>query len=231
MLKLIFLLVLVLSIRCSTSPPKNEVSAIQEGTDTLLKSKDTSLVIEYSAERDTSNLEELYETKREAILNTSDDFYEVSISNKQYEAVSDVTWYFDGDFSPRYFSMDWAAEGYEGSTELIIEDGRVVCSTSQEYNTTSKWCSDTGGTSTTWEEDPDEPVIELLPPEYGSKLNNELDEFMDVLTRILNENEVTSENESTITITKEVEVNYGSGFTEALEVTLPRKLYDYLKEN
>jgi len=68
----------------------------------------------------------------------TDAYSRVSNSNKQYESTSDVTWYFDGDFSPRYFSLAWSAEGNERTTELIIEDGSVICGTKQEYSSTEK---------------------------------------------------------------------------------------------
>ena len=49
------------------------------------------------------------EKVRQAMENKTD-FYEVSVSTMQYEASSDVTWYFDKGFSPLYFKDNWAME-------------------------------------------------------------------------------------------------------------------------
>ena len=224
-------------IQCSPSSGAKEGSAMNESIDTLTTTNDSLLLSEEpsdrqsTGERDTSDLNLVYDEKRENTLTMMDVYYQVSISNKQYEAVSDVTWYFDGNFSPRYFSLAWSAEGNDGTTELIIEEGAVICGTKQEYNTTTKWCNNIGGTSMTWEEETETPSIELLPMNYRSTLNDELNEFLTTLKHILNEVEVTTADENLYTLKKEVEVNYGSDFTETLKVTIPKELYNHLKGN
>src|SRR5688572_22117456 len=65
-------------------------------------------------DEDVSLLDAQYDSCKEAV-ESLEEIYRVDITTNQYEASSSVTWYFDTNFKPLYFSMEWSAEGNEGS--------------------------------------------------------------------------------------------------------------------
>src|SRR6187402_2623299 len=52
---------------------------------------------------DTSQLEITYDETAGLVFERQEVFYTVSVTTSMYESSSDVTWYFDKDFSPIYF--------------------------------------------------------------------------------------------------------------------------------
>lgn len=179
---------------------------------------------------DTSKLSERWEEVSMAAESVWNSWYRVTVVTSQYEAGSDVTWYFDAEFSPKYFKMTWSAEGNEGSTEFFIYDDEVECAQEEESNTLTTWCTTTGGTQITWDEDTGERTnVELLPADHGVVCNTSLKGYLDILKRLLNEGERTETDESTYTIRIEETVNYGQEFTESTEVQIHKKLYEAIK--
>lgn len=174
---------------------------------------------------DTSQLEITFDETAGLVFDRMESFYTVSIATKQYEASSDVTWYFDADFSPIYFKQDWASEGNEGSTEFFIEDGKVMCAATLESGEEKKWCRKTGGLRV-YDGGSGDLLSELLPPEYAKDCNAELSQYMNTLILILKEAEKTSEDENSYTLRIEKTVNYGQEYTESTEVSIPKKVYN-----
>jgi hypothetical protein len=174
---------------------------------------------------DTSQLNGRFDEISEAIASGSDTYYTVSVTTRQYEASSEVTWYFDDTFLPRYFKMSWAAEGNEGSTEYFIEQNEVVCATEEENNQSKKWCASTGGIATTWNESDDSSTTALLEADFATTCNDQLEQYMSTLTALLKEGEITAQDENSYTIRIEKTMDVGTEVTESTEVNIPRKLY------
>lgn len=189
----------------------------------------TELLRERSVEEDTSQLNTHYDELREAILLDADALYQVSVSTKQYEAVSDVTWYFDSTYTPRYFNRTWSAEGRDGSAEYVINGGAVDCAQIEELNSLEKWCRHTGGTLTTWNDMTGDESITLLPSTYGVTLSDALEHQLDILKSILKEGEIVEEDESSVKILLENRVDVGMEYTESVEVSIPKELYEKIK--
>jgi hypothetical protein len=230
--KIIIPLLAIILAACSASGNKELGTVNPSTSDTITKALSDEAKAVTSAEvviGDTSNLTARFDEISEANATASEHYYTVSITTKQYEASSDVTWYFDHTFLPRYFSMSWASEGNEGSTEYFIEQNEVICARVEEYNQTHQWCNTTGGTRTTWDESTDTGSTELLEPDFAATCDENLERYMSTLTAILNEGEITSkdENEYTIRIEKTAEV--GIEVTEYTEVKIPKKLYESIK--
>jgi hypothetical protein len=176
--------------------------------------------------RDTSMLNPWYDEARDSILKSEGAFYQVSISTSQYEGRSDVTWFFDDRYDPRYFRESWSYEGGEGSTEYFIEIGNVVCSQIEENNETEKWCRITGGIRTKWDED---GSTELLPLIYGQNQNEILKQKIDILKSLIMECEIIEETEGSFTLRSEHTIDVGQEVTESVEVHIPKDLYEILK--
>jgi len=175
---------------------------------------------------DTSMLNPWYDEVRDSILKSEGAFYQVSISTSQYEGRSDVTWYFDGEYEPRYFSESWSYEGGEGSTEYFIAVGNVVCSQIEENNETEKWCSATGGIRTKWDDD---GSIEMLPLIYGRNQNEILAQKIEILKSLIKECEIIEETEGSFTLRSEHTVDVGQEVTESVEVSIPKDIYEFFK--
>lgn len=224
---------LTLTIVACTSSGNNEAGS-QDSTsvsDTItaaLPEEEATLVTQVVA-GDTSKLSARFDEISEANSTASENYYTVSITTRQYEASSEVTWYFDDTFLPRYFSMSWAIEGNEGSTEYFIEQNEVVCALVEEYNQTSKWCNTTGGTRITWNESTDTSTTELLEADFVTTCDERLEDYMSTLTDIVNEGEITAKDENSYTIRIEKTVEVGIEVTESTEVKIPKKVYESIK--
>ncbi len=177
---------------------------------------------------DTSQLEIRFDETAGLVFERQEPYYTVSITTKQYEASSDVTWYFDADFSPIYFKEDWAAEGNEGSTEFFMEAGNVMCAATQESGDEKKWCHTTGGLRI-YEGGSGDLLTELLPSDYGNDCNAKLSRYLDILKAIIKEAEVAQQDENSYTLRIEKTVDVGTEVQESTEVTIPKKVYDSLK--
>jgi hypothetical protein len=192
---------------------------------------DNELVDEVVKEMsDTSQLEITFDETAGLVFERQELFYTVSVTTSMYESSSDVTWYFDLDFSPIYFKETWASEGNEGSTELFIQDGNVACAYTEEYSTVNKWCRVTGGTRTTSNDKSAAENIELLPSEHGADVNEELTRYLGILKAILAEAEVRQEDENLLTLRIEKMIQIGEEeFPGSTEVSIPKKLYEAIK--
>ena len=175
--------------------------------------------------QDTSRLTSVYDEELAIATSEQSQAYTVSVSVSQYEGSVSVTWYFDKDFTPRYFKETWSMEGREGTDELIIKDRVVVCSFSSEENYEDKWCAQTGGIRSTWDEG---ETREPLPADYGPISKSQLDEKLSILVRILKEGNITSETDGRYVVRTEHTIDVGQEVTESTEVDIPKVLYDEL---
>jgi len=233
MYKSLFIACLIIQfLGCSSSAGTREESSQDSSlilADNTTLSLPTNEPVEQHVKEDTSQLNARYDERRETVLLDADAYYQVIITTKQYEAVSDVTWYFDSSFSSRYFNIAWSAEGQDGSAEYVIEKGVVVCSRVESPNAVEKWCDTTGGTQTIWSEETGDAEISLLAANYGHEQANELARNLDILKALLNECEIIEQDEGTYTLRKESIVNVGMDYTESVEVYIPKELYEQLK--
>lgn len=175
---------------------------------------------------DTSKLGARYDEVFQAFETAAENYYRINIVTSQYEASSEVVWYYDNSFEPKFFGMSWSAEGNEGKTSYNIENGKVVCAKEEDNQAEEKWCSTTGGIRTTWREDSPDGTKEPLAADYGKNSNESLERYLNILKSILKEGELTEQDEETYSIKIEKTVNYGEDFTESTEVTIPKKVYD-----
>ena len=234
----IFLLALMLAA-CSSGNKEagsQDSTAMNDTLDVPAMADDESITVQSEditevEMSDTSQLEITFDEAAGLVFERMEPFYTVSITTSQYEASSDVTWYFDLDFSPIYFKETWSAEGNEGSTEFFIKDDKVVCAVTQETNDEKKWCYTTGGIRVYYEEEGSgDPLVDLLSLDYGRVCNEELERYLDILKSILNEADQTGEDENTYTfiIAKTSEIG-GNEVHESTEITIPKKLYEAIK--
>lgn len=88
---------------CSSPAGSKEVISNDSAGLVVDNTIDQNDFIEWNEQRvkeDTRQLNTQYDELREAILLDADALCLVSVSTKQYEAVSDVTWYFDSTYTP-----------------------------------------------------------------------------------------------------------------------------------
>jgi hypothetical protein len=177
-------------------------------------------------DEDVSLLDAQYDSCKEAV-ESLEEIYRVDITTNQYEASSSVTWYFDANFKPLYFSMEWSAEGNEGSTELIISDEVVICANNAEYNTSEKWTIQTGGYRlTSGDEESSTPTDStFLDSQFGDSQNEALDGFLKTLMAILGDAERVGSEGSNVILKKEHVVDYGGEYTETTNIIIHKKLY------
>ncbi|HEU5292185.1 MAG TPA: hypothetical protein VFU05_16155 [Cyclobacteriaceae bacterium] len=177
-------------------------------------------------DEDISMLDVRYDSCKQAV-ESLEQIYRVDISTSQYEAGSSVTWYFDTNFKPLYFSMEWSAEGNEGSTELVISDETVICAKNEEYNTSEKWTIQTGGYRLTYgDEESSIPTDStFLYNQFGDSQNEALQGFLKTLMAVLAEAELVGSEGSNFILKTERVVNYGGEFTETTNVTIDKNLY------
>lgn len=180
-------------------------------------------------EQDTSRLEQVYNEQLELATNAESKYYIVSVRVSQYEGGSDVTWYFDKDLSPRYFSETWSMEGNEGSSEFTIKDGKVVCASHRDNRTEDKWCDQTGGLSKEWnDEESTEPTVSAMALEYSVSADKEFESNLSTLKSILKNGTITSTSPDSYIVRIEEVINVGQEVTEYTEVDIPKVVYDEL---
>lgn len=226
---------LLLFIACTAcSPSQNQDIGSQDSTTVAVS--DTADVpaiadeIITTPEEDTSKLEVRYSQWKELVDNGKDKLYEVNIYTNQYEASSEVTWFFNENFDPVYFTMRWSAEGNEGSTEHIMKDGHVECFYIEENSVNYKWCRSTGGIHTSINEESGEVTTIVLDEEvFPDEQEMRFQEHVEILSALLRDAELVSEEDNLMTLRMEKTVNYGAEFTESTEVKIPKKVYEALK--
>jgi len=224
------LLILSLALGLVACSSGNRETSAQDSVASINDTIATTIVTETAVNEtleqvsDTSQLEITFDETAGLVFERQEPYYTVSITTKQYEASSDVTWYFDTDFAPIYFKETWAAEGNEGSTEFFIEAGNVMCAASQESSDEKKWCRKTGGLRI-YDGGSGDLLTELLPSGYGNDCDTELSQYLNTLTAILREAEVTSTDENSYTLRIEKTVDVGTEVTESTEVIIPKKVY------
>lgn len=180
---------------------------------------------------DTSKLEITFDETAGLVFERQEPYYTVSIVTQQYEASSEVTWYFDAEVAPLYFKESWSAEGNEGATEFFMDtkSGNVACAYTEEADVAEKWCGATGGIRTRLDDETGESTVELIPAGYGAQVNGELTRYLDILKRILNDAEKTQEDETTYTLRIEKTTLIGEmEVQESTEVSIPKKVYEAL---
>ena len=180
---------------------------------------------------DTSKLEITFDETAGLVFERQEPYYTVSIATHQYEASSEVTWYFDDEGAPLYFKESWSAEGREGSTEFFMDakSGNVDCAYTEEGDVAEKWCRATGGTRTRVDDESGESTVELISYGYGATANAELTRYLDTLKQILNEAQNTHEDETTYTLRIEKTTLIGEmEVEESTEVSIPKKVYEAL---
>lgn len=226
----------MLTLVLASCSPGNKETSSQDSTvmnDTLdvPPIADNEIADEVAKEMsDTSQLEITFDETAGLVFERQELYYTVSITTSMYESSSDVTWYFDLDFSPIYFKETWASEGNEGLTEYFITDGNVVCAYSEEYNTVDKWCRSTGGTHIIYNDESVASNAELLPTEYSATLHAEHTRYLGILKAILAEAEIAQEVENLLTLRIDKMIQIGEQeFPGSTEVTIPKKVYEAIK--
>ena len=221
-------------VACTSSGNKDtaqDSTAVHDTVPTQSLQPATDLVEEgqQEASEGSGMLGKRFDEVKEACRVDSINYFTVTITTSQYEASSDVTWYFDKSFSPRYFKMTWSAEGNEGSTEYFIENKTVVCALDVEGDEEKRWCSTTGGIRTVGSEANGNNKSESLAADYNKLCNDDLKRYLGILKSILKEGEVTEKDENFYTIRTEHKMNVGVEVTESVEVRIPKKVYEALK--
>jgi hypothetical protein len=214
---------------CSSSGNKDtgsqdSVATVSDTTAAAAATEATPVEIFEEQVSDTSQLEITWDETAGLVFERQEPYYTVSIVTKQYEASSDVTWYFNPDFSPIYFKEDWASEGNEGSTEFFIEAGSVMCAATQESGDEKKWCRKTGGLRM-YDGGSGDLLTELLPSEYGKDCDTDLAKYLETLSAILREAEITQKDGDSYTLRIEKTVDVGTEVQESAEITIPKKVY------
>jgi hypothetical protein len=225
-MKKLIALLLILSA-CSTSTTKDTRS--QDSVNSSKKIVQLSPFpdsVQTAAEADSLTLR--YGIVSQGIFQKTETYHEINIVTRQHEGSSRVIWYLDADFSPVYFKQTWSSEGNEGATELFIEDGDVSCSYIKERDLAEKWCSSTGGTRTISNENSDD-LSERLPLDYGMNCNEQLSRFLDVLETLIEESEISKQDEASYTLLSEHALDVGVEVTESVEVTVPKVVYKFFK--
>jgi hypothetical protein len=225
------LLIVLITIACSSPDGKSN-----SGQDTPMA--DTTRAVaavvepvleEEIADEDTSVLEERYNSYKKSVDESRDTLFEVKMSNRQYEATSEITWYFDKDINAIYFSISWSAEGNEGSTERFVKDGNLMCSNVSENSTYETWCQSTGGIRTNVDDESGDETKTYLDNVYGNAQSIRLQEDLTALSAFLREAELVSDEDNIVTLKIEKTVNYGEEFTESAEMKIHKKVYEALK--
>ncbi len=225
---------LLLLMACGSSSNKEAVvydsASVNDTLDVPALADEEPVAAEQAVVSDTSQLEITYDETAGLVFERMEPYYTVSIVTNQYEASSEVTWYFDAEASPLYFKESWSAEGNEGATEFFIQNNQVMCASNDDGPASEKWCSATGGTRTTWGEFSGDVTKELLPADYGADKQTELRRYLDILKRILNEAVKTQEDETSYTLRIEEATMIGEmEVTLSTDVTIAKKVYETLK--
>ncbi len=253
-MKTIYALLILLLVMSCSKPSSIETTFNEASSDTSLL-RDTSDYLpdeieeEYEPE-EVNEIEEEYESEEaneiseegvesryekvsQKIMEGVESFYQVTITTNGYEAMSDLTWYFDKKFSVRYFKESWSMEGQDGTTEFFLVDDSVVCVFEEESGgmgtTTIRVCEEIGGKETTGNYG-ETPVDESLPASYLNTKRKVIDDYLGELLSLLGGNEITETGEETYTIKIEntIDVGQEETATETTTVTIPKMLYEKL---
>jgi hypothetical protein len=223
----------VLFITCSRPVPYETTSSTVSDTTEILNHTAALTPVEpepLATAEEASYVNQIEKMRR--VLENRTDFYEVSVSAMQYEARSDVTWYFDKSFSPLYFKDDWAMEGTEGSTEYFIMENEIHCAIDEEsYGTgtsTTKWCRTTGGTKTTYDDDQGREQTEALPENYEREVTTAYNDKLSTLTQILKAATLESDDTEIYRLKIEDKPYESDDFVETTSIIIPKSLYDEL---
>lgn len=218
-------------LACSTasreSSSDTDSAAVQ--SDSINATKNEGLPMDLP-DPDTSRVGTLLEEQRQGATNDDARYYIVTVTTQQYEASSDVTWHFDKSLSPRYFSETWSMEAQEGTAELMIDGGKVVCVSKNESNMALAWCREAGGFKTTWDQDEGNPVREPVEASYESTSNQEFEQYLGTLKKILQEGAIAEESPDSYLIRIENTVDVGQQVTESTQVDIPKVIYKQLKD-
>jgi hypothetical protein len=177
------------------------------------------------------DLELYYDERSHIILNEGEFFYQVNIVFNGYESMSDVTWFFDKEFSVRCYKQNWSMEGQEGSEEFFLRNDSIICMMEIETGgvgtITTRVCTEVGGMKTTENYDQD-PVNEPVPANYLDDKRKEFDRYLQTLKDLLGGVEVTEPDAETYTLKIENVVDVGQEVTETTTITIPKALYEKL---
>lgn len=181
------------------------------------------------ASDDTSSAGQLFFLLKDSIETLKDRYLEVSISSNQYEATSDVTWYFDSAMNPVYYYERWSSEGSEGMTERIIKDDQIVCVSMAENSTSEKWCRQVGGVRVEPNESEGDDILTILDNAYGAGLYQSFKDDLGDISSFIREAEIIEDGDEWLVLRIEEVVNYGGAYTETAEMRIPREVYDVYK--
>ena len=228
-----YLVILLMFAACSSTENRastsNDTIAVVDSSNTIFETaEELDEAIELTGE-DSMTLDQRFTAWKELIDSNTDSLLEVSITTHEYEAGSSITWYFDKDITPVYYSMTWSAEGNEGSTEYIAEKSKVVCSWIEDNSGNEKWCLQTGGFRTTTDEASGEESKTELADNYGEEQSRNLQSELVHLSDFFREAGEVQEEGDWFTFRLENIVNYGGEFTEYTEVRVHKKVFDELK--
>jgi hypothetical protein len=227
-----FLLPILISIGCASSENKNtgvQDSTMVDTTGTVAEFVEEVAQEEQLVDEDTVTLDQRFTAWKEMIDTNTVSLLEVSISTHQYEASSSVTWYFDSEINPIYFSITWSSEGNEGSTEYVVKNREVMCAWIEGNSTEEKWCKSTGGFRKTRDENLGGEKTEQLDGAYGGAQSSSLESELEKLSAFFKEAGEVEEDGDWITFRLENVVNYGAEFTEYTEAKVHKRVFDQLK--
>lgn len=180
----------------------------------------------FMASDDTSSAGRLFFLLKDSIETLKDRYLEVSISFNQYEASSEVMWYFDSAMNPVYYYERWSSEGSEGMTERIIQGNEVVCVSIMENSTSEKWCRQVGGVRVEPNESEGDDSVTILDSAYGAGLNQSFKDDLGDISSFIREAEIAEDGDGWLVLRIEEVVNYGGEYTESAEMRIPREVYD-----
>ncbi|HEY0741684.1 MAG TPA: hypothetical protein VGD40_09480 [Chryseosolibacter sp.] len=180
----------------------------------------------FMASDDTSSAGQLFSLLKDSIETLRNRYLEVNISSDQYEASSDVTWYFDSAMNPVYYYERWSSEGSEGMTERIIKENQVVCVSMAENSTSEKWCREVGGVRVEHNESEGDDIVTILDNAYSAGLHQSFNDDLGDISSFIREAEIVEDGEEWLVLRIQEVVNYGGEHTETAEMRIPREVYD-----
>lgn len=228
-----YLTILLIFAACSSTENKasgsGDTISLADSSNKVIESvEQLGEEIELTGE-DSMTLDQRFTAWKELIDSNTDSLFEVTITTQQYEAGSSITWYFDQDITPVYYSMTWSAEGNEGSTEYIVKNKKVMCSWIEDNSGDEKWCVSTGGFRSTTDEATGDETKEELADTYGAEQSLSLQSEIGRLSEFFREAGEVQADGDWITFRLEKVVNYGGEFTEYTEARVHKKVFEELK--
>jgi hypothetical protein len=161
----------------------------------------------------------------------------LDLTGSGYEQQTETTWYFDSAISLVGRSQRWAAEGREGNSFHVFDQGRLLAFHDEDGNDISKtitvYDTELGGMS--FQEEDGIRLDSTLRPVTKQQITDEVNDVKDLLRyalQTLRENQDDQKEEGDrINLRLEREENVGTETTiEVVEIAIDKRLYAPLME-